>query len=151
MENTICWKVLIKFLKIFIRILLKCIIFAYFSKNFNKRCVNFLRVWTKNANCWEILRKFSMKFLLKNWIFILFLIIFFENLLLKIEPSEITPVFYNNIFGFGEGISLLSPLATPLIFWTLSFKRARGSLRPLYCDLMPSSLEPTRIPSHPGP
>ena len=33
--------------------------------------------------------------------FILFL--FFQNFLLKIEPSEITPFFYNNFFGFGGG------------------------------------------------
>ena len=33
----------------------------YFSISFQKLikpCVNFSRVWTKNANCWEILRKF---------------------------------------------------------------------------------------------
>ena len=30
---------------------LKGIILAYFSKRFNKPCVNVLRVWTKNANC----------------------------------------------------------------------------------------------------
>ena len=35
-------------------------------------------------------------------------------MLLKIEPSEITPFFYNNFFGF-RGISPLSPLATPLV------------------------------------
>ena len=36
-------------------------------------------------------------------------------LLLKIEPSEITPVFYNNFFRFGGGeFSHRSPLATPL-------------------------------------
>ena len=46
-----------------------------------------------------------------NFYFILFLffILFFENLLLKIEPSEITPVFYNNFFGFGGGISPFPP------------------------------------------
>ena len=30
-----------------------------------KKGVKLLRVWTKNANCWEILRKFSKKFLKK--------------------------------------------------------------------------------------
>ena len=39
--------------------------------------------------------------------------IFFENLLLKIELSEITPFFYNNFFGFfwgrGGGISPFPP------------------------------------------
>ena len=75
-----------------------------------------MRIWTKNANCWEILRKFwkfLMKILLKNGIFILFLILFFENLLLKIEPSEITPVFYNNFFGFGGGGFPPSPWLLP--------------------------------------
>ena len=28
---------------------------------------------------------------------------FFGNLLLKIEPSEITPFFFNNFFGLGGG------------------------------------------------
>ena len=93
--------------------------FCIFFKKFNKPFVTFLRVWTKNANCWEILRTFwksLMKILLKNWIFILFFILFFENLLLKIEPSEITPVFYNNFFGFGGGGNFppFLPLATPL-------------------------------------
>ena len=32
-----------------------------------------------------------------------FLFFLLENLLLKIEPSEITPFFYNNFFGFGGG------------------------------------------------
>ena len=34
-----------------------------------------------------------------NFIFILF----FENLLVKLEPSETTPVFCNYFFGFGGG------------------------------------------------
>ena len=32
--------------------------FCIFSKELNKPCVNFSRVWTKKANCWEILRNF---------------------------------------------------------------------------------------------
>ena len=36
----------------------KCIILAYFSKKKFKSRVNFSRVWTKNTNCSEILRKF---------------------------------------------------------------------------------------------
>ena len=35
--------------------------FSIFFKIFNKQCVNFSRVWRKNTNCLEILRKFSMK------------------------------------------------------------------------------------------
>ena len=77
----------------------KSISLAYFSKKFNKPCINFLRVWTKNANCWEFLRKF--------WNFyrkIEFFIFILENLLLKIQPSEITPFFYNNFFFFWGGV-----------------------------------------------
>ena len=33
--------------------------FSIFFTKFKKLCVDFLRVWTKNPNCWEILRKFS--------------------------------------------------------------------------------------------
>ena len=48
-------------LEFFFRKLLKCIILAYvFSNNF-KKCVNFLRAWTKNTNCWKFLRKFNRK------------------------------------------------------------------------------------------
>ena len=38
-----------------------------------------------------------------NFLFLFF--IFVKNLLLKIEPSEIPPFFYNNSFGFRSGIS----------------------------------------------
>ena len=100
-KNTNCWEILRKFSKNFFRNLWKCFILAYFSR-FNKPMRLFFAVWTKNTNCWEILRKF-WKFLmtiqLKNCILLWFL----ENLLLKIEPSEITPFFYNNFFGFGGG------------------------------------------------
>ena len=44
---------------------------------------------------------------------ILLLFIFFENLLLKIDLSEITPFFYNTFFGFGGGVEI-SPLSPPL-------------------------------------
>ena len=57
-----------------------------------------MRVWTKNANCWEILKFFD-----ENSIEELNFFIFFENLLLKIKLSEITPVFYNNFFRFRGG------------------------------------------------
>ena len=54
-----------------------------------------------------------MKILQKNSIF-LFLILFFENVLLKIAPSEIAPFFYNIFFGFG-GIFPLPPLGYALL------------------------------------
>ena len=44
---------------------------------------------------------------LEKFIFLIFY--FLENLLLKIEPWEITPFFYNNFFGFGMGISPFPP------------------------------------------
>ena len=48
-----------------------------------------------------------------NFLF-LFIFIFFGNLLLQIELSEITPFFYNNLFRFrGGGISPLSPWLRP--------------------------------------
>ena len=105
-----------KFLKIFLRKMLKMHYYSRVFPQFNKALGQFLRVWTKNTNCLELLRKFwnfLMKILKKNWFSLFFY--FFENLLLKIELSEITP-FFNNIFflfGFG-GISPFL-LATPLV------------------------------------
>ena len=104
------------FEKIFIRILLKCIIFAYFSKKFSKPCVNFSRVWTKNANCWEILKIFDETSIEKLNFYFIF-IFMLENLLLKIEPSEITPFFYHNFFRFGGGDFPSSPCLRPLKSW----------------------------------
>ena len=84
-----------------------------FLKKFNKQCDNFLRVWTKNTiylKFWENFEICWRKVYRKIEIFC-FIIIFWENLLLKMEPSEITP-FFCNFFGFGR-ISPF-PLATPL-------------------------------------
>ena len=54
------------------------------------------------GNFEKILKFFNENSLEKlNFLFLFF--IFFENLLLKIELSEITPFFYNNFFGFGGG------------------------------------------------
>ena len=44
-----------KFSKKFLRKLRKCI----FPQKFNKPCVNFSRVWTKDENCLEILKVFD--------------------------------------------------------------------------------------------
>ena len=41
--------------------------FSIFFKKINKQCINFSRVWTKNTNCWEILKIFDKNFIL--WIF----------------------------------------------------------------------------------
>ena len=76
-----------KFAKYFLRKLQKCIILAYFSKKFNKPCVNFSRVRTKNTNCWEILRNFEKLWYKFNREIEFFTI--FGKWLLKIERSEI--------------------------------------------------------------
>ena len=49
-------------------------------KRFNKPCVHFSRVWTKNTNCWDILRNFRKfsKNILRKFRKIHYLIIFFE-------------------------------------------------------------------------
>ena len=59
-----------------------------------------------------------------NFIFI------FENLLLKIEPSEITPLFYNNFFGFGGGGFPPFPPGSPLPYIRLGhFKFDSGAVK----------------------
>ena len=95
--------------------------FSIFSKTFNKPCVNFLRVWTKTqivGKFWENFEIFCWKFYRKIEFFILFyfyFFIFFENLLLKIELSEITPFFYNIFSVSGGRISPLSPWLRPCL------------------------------------
>ena len=65
------------------------------------------------GNLEKILKFFDENSLEKLKFLFLF---FFENLLLKIELSEITPFFYNNFFGFrGGGEFPPFPLATPLL------------------------------------
>ena len=64
---------------------------SIFFKEFNKHCGNFSRFWTKNANCWEILKNFNENSIEKlNFLFLFYY--FSENLLVKIEPSETTPL-----------------------------------------------------------
>ena len=70
---------------------------------------------------WENFENFRCKFYWK--IEFLFFILFFENVLLKIEPSEITPVFYNNFFGFGGGGISPFPLATHFRKITINAKQ----------------------------
>ena len=61
---------------------------------------------------YKFLRKIEFFIFLFFYFYFLF---FFENLLLKIELSEITPFFYNNFFSVsGGGDFPLSPLTTPL-------------------------------------
>ena len=69
--------------------MLKMDYLSIFFKEVNKHCGNFSRFWTKNANCWEILKIFDENSIEKlNFLFYYFL----EDLLVKIEPSETTPL-----------------------------------------------------------
>ena len=47
-----------KFWKKSLKEIAKNALFLHIFQKYNKPCVKLLRVWTKNANCWEILRKF---------------------------------------------------------------------------------------------
>ena len=87
-----------KMLKIFLKKIAKNSLFQHIFQKINKACVNFSRVWTKIANCQEILKIFDENSIEKwNFYFIL------ENLLLKIETSEITPFFYKKFSVSGGG------------------------------------------------
>ena len=89
---------------------------AYFSRfftKFNKPCVNFLRVCTKNANCLEILRKFwnfLMKILSKNSIYFFLL---FRKFVTKNRAFGNNTIFLRQFFRFRGGIPPF-PFATPL-------------------------------------
>ena len=101
-------EILRKFSKYLFIKLRKCIILTYFPKKINKPCVNFLGVWMKNSNCWEILKISDENSIEK-------LTFYFGNLLLKIEPSEITPFFKKKFrLGGGNFPPFPLPLATPL-------------------------------------
>ena len=62
MKNILlAYEILRKFSKDFLRKLRKMHYFSIFFKKFNKPRVNFLFVWTKNANCWKFWEKFRKK------------------------------------------------------------------------------------------
>ena len=65
--------------------------YSIFLKIFNKPCVKPLGIWTKNANCWKIFRKLSKVFDENSQEKLNFFIFILENMLVEIEPSEITP------------------------------------------------------------
>ena len=48
-----------KILKEFLKKIAKNALFYHIFKKANKPCANFSRVWTKNANCWEVLKIFD--------------------------------------------------------------------------------------------
>ena len=47
-----------KIFKTFLKKIAKMHYFSIYFKKVNKPCVIFSRIWTKNTNCWEILRNF---------------------------------------------------------------------------------------------
>ena len=122
-----------KFANISRRKLQNCCIFAYFAKKLQNHALNFRSFGRKTH--W--LGKFSENFenfwwnINKNWIFIYFC----ENLLLKIETSEITSFFYNNFFRFWGVFEPPYPLRTPLtpcvyqIKYTVCFRILYKNLR----------------------
>ena len=74
--------------------------FRLFCKKISKPCVKFSRVWTKNTIRWGNFEKI-LKIFDENSIEKLNFYLFWEYLLLKIKPSEITSFFYNNFFPVG--------------------------------------------------
>ena len=89
----------------------KYIILAHFSKKLTNHALIFLAFGRKTQSSgkfWEIFERFY-----KNSKEKLSFQRFFEKLLRKIEPSEITSFFYKNLSRFGEGFPPF-PLATPL-------------------------------------
>ena len=68
------------------------------------------------GNFEEILKIFDENSIEKlNFFIFYFYLLYVGNFfLLKIDPWEITPFFYNNFFGFGGGRFSPFPLATPL-------------------------------------
>ena len=81
--------------------------FSIFLKRFNKQCVKYLRVWTKTANCWEILKVFDENSIEKwNVYFIL------ENVT-KNRAFGKNNIFQQQFFSVSGGFHPF-PLATPL-------------------------------------
>ena len=96
--------------------------FSIFVKNFNKPCANFFERFDDKlkllGNFQKILKIFDEHSIEKLTFYLIFIFIL-ENLLLKIEPSEITPFFH--IFRFrGGGEFSPSPWLRPWSDWTLA-------------------------------
>ena len=97
--------------------MLKIHYFSLFFKSFYKPSLNFYAFGRKTQIVWKFWEHFEIfwwKLYRKIEFFIFYFdfFMFFENLLLKIEPSEITPFFYN-IFSVSWGVSPLSPRLHP--------------------------------------
>ena len=105
-----------KFSKRFLKKIATMHYFSIFFKKFNKACVNFLRVWTKNTICWkfwetqfwEIIKDFWWKFYRKME----FLIIF-GKFLTKNRAFGNNAIFLQHFSVSGGGGSPLSPWLLP--------------------------------------
>ena len=98
----------------FIRIFLKMHYFSIFFQKVNKPCVNFLRVWTKNANCWETFEKFLKNFdenSIENLNFFHFIYNFiFRKFVTKNRALGNNTSFLRQFFRFrGGGVSPFPP------------------------------------------
>ena len=121
-----------KFWKNFLRKLLKMHHFSIFFKKFNKLCVNYSRFWTKHAlgNFENIFDENSIE---KLNFYIIFIFIL-ENLLLKIEPSEITPLSATFFSVSGGGDFPLSPWLRRCSEWiALSVNLHHSFLQTIFC------------------
>ena len=100
-----------------LRKLLKWIILAYFAKHLTQHALIVCAFGRKT----KTIGKFSENLKIfdenaietLNFFFFLFIFYFFKNLLLKIEPSKITPFLYNNSFRFGAAEFPPSPGLSP--------------------------------------
>ena len=81
--------------------------FSIFFKNLRNHALIFCSFRRKTqivGKVWESFEKFWWKFYRKIDFFLFLFIL--ENLLIKIEPSEITPSIYNNFFVFWGGAGI---------------------------------------------
>ena len=81
--------------------MLKIHYFCIFFKKNNKPCVNFFRVWTKNANCWEILKIFDENYIEKlNFYFIFIFNFIFGKFVTKNRAFGNNTSFLQQFFRF---------------------------------------------------
>ena len=100
--------------------MLKTHYFSIFFKKFNKQYVNFSRVWTKNANCWETEKIF--KIFDENSIEKLNFYFYFGKFVTKNSAFENNTIFLPQFFWFrGGGFSpspWLRPCSIATLFWS---------------------------------
>ena len=119
-DNQNYWKFWENLRKFWINFLGQFLKMHYFSKSFRKLTNHplifraFGGKTQRVPKFWENCENLWWKFYRKMESFIFY---FLEILLLQIEPSQLTPFFYNNSFGFVRDFPHFPPLATPLQSW----------------------------------